>query len=194
MAVNATLKEYLETRRSRPVLQISEPGPTRAELEEMLAIAARVPDHGKLAPWRFVVFRGRERARLGEELAAIARERTPDLSEESLRAERMRLTRAPVVVMMVSRSAPHPKIPEWEQVLSAGAVGMNLLAAANALGYVACWITEWIAYDAAAARVLGVGSGERISGFVHIGTSEQPPFERDRPRLEDIVTWVGGAD
>lgn len=194
MTVNSTLKQYMETRRSRPVLQIGEPGPTRAELEEMLAIASRVPDHGKLAPWRFVVFRGSERDRLGEELAALALEKTPDLSEESLRAERMRLSRAPVVVMMVSRAAPHPKIPEWEQVLSAGAVGMNLLIAANALGYVACWLTEWMAYDASAASLLGVGSGERISGFVHIGTAEQPPFERDRPKLEDIVAWVGGDD
>ena len=194
MTVNSALKEYMETRRSRPVLQIGEPGPSRAEIEEMLAIASRVPDHGKLAPWRFVVFRGSERERIGERLAAIALEKTPGLSEESLRAERMRLTRAPVVVMMVSRAGPHPKIPEWEQVLSAGAAGMNLLIAANALGYVACWITEWIAYDAAAASLLGVGPGEKIAGFVHIGSSQQPPFERDRPKLEDIVTWVGGDD
>ncbi len=194
MSVNSTLKEYMETRRSRPVLQIGEPGPSRAEIEEMLRIASRVPDHGKLAPWRFVVFRGSERERLGEALAAISLEKTPGLSEESLRAERMRLTRAPVVVMMVSRAAPHPKIPEWEQVLSAGAAGMNLLIAANALGYVACWLTEWMAYDEAAASLLGVEPHERISGFVHIGTSVQPPFERDRPELEDLVTWVGGDD
>ena len=194
MTVNSTLKQYMESRRSRPVLQIGEPGPTRAELEEILAIASRVPDHGKLAPWRFVVFRGAERERLGAELGGHRTWNTPDLGEESLRAERMRLTRAPVVVMMVSRAAPHPKIPEWEQLLSAGAVGMNLLIAANALGYVACWLTEWMAYDASAASLLGVEPGERITGFIHVGTALQPPFERDRPSLDDIVTWVGGDD
>ncbi len=194
MTVNSTLKAYMETRRSRPVLQLAEPGPSRAEIEDMLRIASRVPDHGKLAPWRFVVFRGEERERLGDRFASIAQEKTPGLSEESLRAERMRLTRAPVVVMLVSRAGPHPKIPEWEQTLSAGAAGMNLLIAANALGYVACWLTEWIAYDPAVASLLGVRPEEKIAGFVHIGSSDQPPFERDRPALDDVVTWVGGDD
>lgn len=194
MSANPMLKSYMESRRSQPVLLIGEPGPSRVEIEEILSIAARVPDHGKLAPWRFVVFRGDERVRLGEQLAVIAARRTPAISEESLRAERSRLTRAPVVVMLVSRAAPHVKIPEWEQLMSAGACGMNLLIGANALGYAACWITEWIAYDEEAAALLGVMPNERIVGFFHIGTRQQPPFERDRPNLEDIVSWVGGDD
>lgn len=194
MSGNDVLKSYMESRRSRPVLQIGEPGPDRAEIREILSIAARVPDHGKLAPWRFVVLRGDERVRLGEELAAIALRKSPGLSEESLNAERSRLTRAPVVVMLVSRAAPHVKIPEWEQLLSAGACGMNLLIGANALGYVACWITEWIAYDEAAAALLGVAPDEKIVGFFYIGTPLQPPFERDRPKLDDLVTWIGGDD
>lgn len=156
----------------------------------MLTIAARVPDHGKLAPWRFVVFSGASRARLGERLAAIAAEKTPGLSDKLYEVERTRLTRAPVVVMLVSRAAPHPKIPEWEQVLSAGAAGMNLLIAAKALGYSAAWITEWPAYDDAAASLLGVEPQEKIAGFIHIGTPTEPPFERARPELDDVVTWV----
>lgn len=194
MSVDPHLKSFMETRRSIPVLQLGEPGPDRATIEEMLKIAARVPDHGKLAPWRFVVFRGEDRLRLGEKLLALAARKTPDLSETACEIERTRLARAPVVVMIVSRAAPHPKIPEWEQVLSAGAVGMNLLIAANALGFSATWITEWIAYDADAKAILGVGEDEKIAGFVNIGTPQQPPFERVRPELDQIVNWVGGDD
>lgn len=194
MSVDPHLKSFMETRRSIPVLQLGEPGPDRATIEEMLKIAARVPDHGKLAPWRFVVFRGEDRLRLGEKLLALAARKMPDLSDTAREIERTRLARAPVVVMIVSRAAPHPKIPEWEQVLSAGAVGMNLLIAANALGFSATWITEWIAYDADAKAILGVGEDEKIVGFVNIGTPQQPPFERVRPELDQIVNWVGGDD
>ena len=194
MSVNESLKSYMESRRSRPVLQIGEPGPSRAEITEILSIASRVPDHGKLAPWRFVVFRGSERTRLSEELGAIAERRTPELSEESRKVEHTRLLRAPVVVMLVSRAAPHVKIPQWEQLMSAGACGMNLLIGANALGYTGCWLTEWMAYDEEAAALLGVAPDERIVGFFYIGTPTQPPFERDRPKLEDVVTWVGGDE
>ncbi|TPW31246.1 nitroreductase family protein [Pararhizobium mangrovi] len=194
MAESPSLKSYMQNRRSSPVLQLGEPGPSRDEIAEILSIAARVPDHGKLAPWRFVVFRGEERERLGRSLAAIAQEQRPGIGEEILKVERERLTRAPVVVMLVSRAGPHAKIPEWEQQLSAGAAGMNLLIAANALGYAACWLTEWMAYDTAAASVLGIEPSERIAGFIHIGSNDQKPFERDRPELEEIVTWVGGEE
>ncbi|MGN6549174.1 MAG: nitroreductase family protein [Pararhizobium sp.] len=194
MSVDAHLKSFMETRRSIPVLQLGEPGPDRAAIEEMLRIAARVPDHGKLAPWRFVVFRGDERLRIGEKLLALAERKTPELTESAREIERMRLARAPVVVMIVSRAAPHPKIPEWEQVLSAGAAGMNLLIAASALGFSAAWITEWIAYDAEAKAILGVKADEKIAGFVNIGTPQQPPFERARPELAEVVSWVGGDD
>lgn len=190
MPTDAALKSFMEKRRSTPVLQLGEPGPNRAELEAMLTIGARVPDHGKLAPWRFVVFAGAARERIGKRLAAIALEKTPGLSEKMLEIERTRMTRAPVVIMLVSRAAPHPKIPEWEQVLSAGAAGMNLLIAAKALGYSAAWLTEWPAYDAAAASLLGVEPDERIAGFIHVGTPTEPPFERARPELSDVLTWV----
>jgi nitroreductase len=194
MSANPTVKSFMETRRSIPAKQLGGPGPARDEIEAMLTIASRVPDHGKLAPWRFVVFQGSERSRLGEEFARIARRKTPDIGEDMLEIERTRLMRTPVVVMVVSRAAPHVKIPEWEQVLSSGAACMNLLIAANALGYSANWMTEWIAYDPEAAALLGLEPQEKISGFVYIGTAQQPPFERRRPELSEIVTWVGDGD
>lgn len=192
MSGTPPLKTFMETRRSIPVAQIGEPGPDRTALEAMLTIASRVPDHGKLAPWRFIVIRGDERARLGEAFAEIARANNPAISDPLLAVERARFTRAPVVVAVVSRAAPHVKIPEWEQVLSAGAVCMNLLIAAAAEGYAANWLTEWIAYDEKAKAAIGLVEGENIAGFVHVGTPKEPPFERPRPALSDIVTWVGG--
>lgn len=191
MKSDVKLIDYLAVRRSIPAFQMSEPGPGRSEIEEALRLATRVPDHGKLAPWRFIVYRGDERARLGEELLKLALEAKPDLSEEMINVERNRFTRAPVVVAVISTAAPHVKIPEWEQQLSAGAVCLNLILAANALGYVANWLTEWFAYDQRAWPLLGVREGEKVAGFIHIGSSDFPPVERPRPDLAEIVTWTG---
>jgi len=191
MKTEIKLVDYLASRRSIPAFQMGEPGPGRAEVEEMLRLASRVPDHGKLAPWRFIVYRGEERARISAELKKMAVAAKPDLSEELIRVEETRLTRAPVVVAVVSKAAPHFKIPEWEQLMSAGAVCLNLLMAANALGYASNWLTEWFAFDENAYPLLGVAPGERIAGFIHIGTAMVPPTERPRPELAEIVTWVG---
>ncbi|OQP87956.1 nitroreductase [Rhizobium rhizosphaerae] len=191
MKTDFSLRDYLSTRRSIPAFQLGEPGPSRDEVEEMLTLASRVPDHGKLAPWRFIVYRGAVRAELGERFLELALKSKPDLSEEMIKVERTRLTRAPTVIAVVSRAAPHVKIPEWEQVMSAGAVCLNLLMAANALGYSANWLSEWIAFDPAALDLLGVQPEEKVAGFIHIGTAQVPPFERPRPELKDIVTWVG---
>lgn len=191
MPVNQALKSYLETRRSIPAFQLGEPGPSDAEIMEMLKLASRVPDHGKLAPWRFIVHRGAERERLSLALAEVAMKARPDLSEEMIKVEKTRLTRAPVVVCVVSRAAPHVKIPEWEQVLSAGATCLNLVMAANALGYSSNWITEWYAYDESVQPLLGIRPGEKIAGFIHIGTATVPPSERARPELSDLVTFAG---
>ena len=192
MKSDVKLIDYLAVRRSIPAFQMSEPGPGRSEIEEALRLATRVPDHCKLAPWRFIVYRGDERARLGEELLKLALEAKPDLSEEMINVERNRFTRAPVVVGVISTAAPHVKIPEWEQQLSAGAVCLNLILAANALGYVANWLTEWFAYDQRAWPLLGVRAGEKVAGFIHIGSSDFPPVERPRPDLAEIVSWTGG--
>jgi nitroreductase len=189
MPRNEKLIEYLKTRRSMPAFQMKEPGPSKEEIEEILTLATRVPDHGKLAPWRFIVMTGDARKRITGELAAIAKGDKPDLSEEMIQVEETRFLRAPVVIAVVSRAGPHMKIPEWEQIMSAGAVCLNMVMAANALGYVSNWLTEWMAFDERAHRVLGVERGEKVAGFIHIGSTDFPVVERPRPVLADIVTW-----
>lgn len=194
MKTEIKLVDYLASRRSIPAFQMGEPGPSKAEVAEMLKLASRVPDHGKLAPWRFIVYRGEERARISAELKKMALAAKPDMPEEMIKVEEARLTRAPVVVAVVSKAAPHFKIPEWEQQMSAGAVCLNLLMAANALGYASNWLTEWYAFEERAYPLLGVAPGEKIAGFIHIGTAMVPPTERPRPELEEIITWVGEGE
>ena len=184
--------QLLKTRRSVKPMELGGPGPSPAELDTLLTVAARVPDHGKLAPWRFIVFEGDERLAAGEKIAAIFRERHADTTAEQIDFERKRLARAPLVVAVVSRAAPHVKIPEWEQQLSAGAAAMSLVIAAHAMGYAASWITEWYAYDRAALDALGLAANERMAGFVHIGRPAKPPEERERPKLADIVSRYSG--
>ncbi|HEX8416773.1 MAG TPA: nitroreductase [Methylobacterium sp.] len=185
--MNPTL-DFLRTRRSVAPPRLGEPGPTREELDALLTIAARVPDHGKLAPWRFVVIEGEARGRIGETIARAYAADHPEADPDRLAMERGRLAHAPVVVAVVSRAAPHVKIPEWEQVLSAGAVTMNLVIAANASGFSTAWLTEWFGYDRRILDALGLDSRERLAGFVHIGRAQEVPSERLRPDLAEIVT------
>src|SRR5205823_3486615 len=147
-----------------------------------------VPDHGKLVPWRFIVFEGEARFAAGGAIVAAFQSKYPQANAEQIAFERGRLARAPLVIAVVSRAAPHVKIPEWEQVLSAGAAAMNLVHAAHALGFAANWITEWYAYDRRILDKLGLKPHERIAGFVHIGTAARRSEERDRPPLAEIVT------
>jgi nitroreductase len=191
MKSDVKLLDYLAVRRSIPAFQMREPGPDRAEIEEILRLGMRVPDHGKIAPWRFIVYRGNELARIGDELLAMALKKNPALSEEMINVEKTRFTRAPVVIGVISTAAPHFKIPEWEQVMSAGAVCLNLLMAANAMGYVSNWLSEWFAFDEEAFPLIGVKPGERVAGFIHIGSTDFPAVERPRPSLEETVTWFG---
>ena len=179
----------LKLRRSVPPQFLAAPGPDAGQLDELLTIAARVPDHGKLAPWRFIVFSGEGRTKAAEVVAQAFARRNPDARPEQVEFERNRLLQAPVIIGVVSRAAPHVKIPEWEQELSAGAVCMNLEHAANALGYSASWITDWYSYDPQAQDVLDVAGGEQVAGFIHIGTLAEPPLERPRPDLADKVTY-----
>jgi len=180
--------ELLKTRRSFKAIELSGPGPSAAEIAQLLTVASRVPDHGKLAPWRFIVFEGEARRTAGEAIAAAFRAKYPNATAEQADAERTRLMRAPLVIAVVSRAAPHVKVPEWEQVLSAGAAAMNLVIAANALGYGACWITEWYAYDRGVLDALGLQPHEKIAGFVHIGRPPGVPEDRPRPPLDEIAT------
>lgn len=177
----------LQRRRSAPPAIMTGPGPGGEELATLLTIAARVPDHGKLAPWRFILFEGDARERAGRLGLDIRLRDKPDLDDKSRAEEVGRFTRAPLVVGVVSRAAPHVKIPEWEQLLSAGAVCMNLIVAARAIGFTATWLTEWPAYDARFRAAIGLAEHERVAGFIHIGHA--PPMEdRPRPPLESIVT------
>ncbi|WP_018698079.1 nitroreductase family protein [Amorphus coralli] len=182
------LLEHLRTRRSVPAAGMTGPGPDAETLRDMLTIAARVPDHGKLAPWRFIVFEGESRTAFGAALAKLVKRRNPDIDEERLEAERRRFDRAPLVVGVVSCASAHPKIPEWEQILSAGAVCMNLIHAAYGHGFAAQWISEWYAFDPEALELLGLETSEQVAGFVHIGTAEGVPSDRPRPTLEAITS------
>jgi nitroreductase len=185
--MNETI-DLLLRRRSAPPQTLTEPGPSADEIETLLKIASRVPDHGKLAPWRFVIFEGAARERAGEIAARLAAEDDPNADEARLEAERRRFTRAPLVVAVVSRAAPHVKIPEWEQVLSAGAASMTLVIAANALGYRSSWITEWCAYDRRFCAAIGLAPHEKIAGFIHIGAPSVAIEDRARPTLDAIVS------
>lgn len=185
------LLTHLKTRRSPRIVDLAAPGPSAEELETMLAAAVRSPDHGKLAPWRFIVFEGTAREAASEAIGAIFAADNPGADAEKLAIERTRLVRAPLAVAVVSKAAPHPKIPEYEQLLSGAAVAMNLCHAAFALGYGANWVTEWMTYDRRCLDLIGLAAHEKLIGFVHIGTIARPLEERPRPALADVVTRWG---
>ncbi len=179
--------DLLLTRRSGSAKAMTDPGPSPDELKTILAAAARVPDHGKLFPWRFIVFEGDARERFGRTIVEALCE-TDKITDERAAMEAGRFLRAPVIVAVVSRVREAIPIPEWEQILSAGAVCQTMLIAAHALGYVANWITEWYAYHPGVKERLGLKPGERIAGFIYIGKSTVELEERARPELDKIVT------
>lgn len=187
--MNETI-DLLSARRSTPAHKLSEPAPNDEQLTRLLTIASRVPDHGKLTPWRFVVIRGDARGKLGETIAGAYSADHPEADADKLAQQRGLLSRAPLVVAVVSRAGPHAKIPEWEQILSAGAACQNLVIAANAAGFGANWITEWIAYDRRILDAMGLSNEERVAGFVHIGTAAERMPDRPRPDLADVVSYL----
>ena len=174
----------LATRRSASAQLLIAPGPSEAEIEQILHLGARTPDHGKLFPWRFVVLGPQSRADLSEALAALAE--TQGRTDKDL-AVLAKLANPPLTIMVVSTPIQGHKVPVWEQQLSAGAVCMNLEHAADALGYSASWITDWYSYDPAAVALFGVQDGETIAGFIHIGTLTEAPLERPRPVMAHKV-------
>lgn len=185
--------EFLRTRRSSKPAMMTGPGPSDEQLQQILQIAARVPDHKKLAPWRFIVFTGEARGRAGEVFAkACAAEERDAPSEARVAFEKQRFERAPVVVAVVSATRPIPAVPEWEQILSAGASSYNLCLAANAMGFATAWITEWVAYSPMVREAFGLADNERIAGFVYIGSASERQEDRDRPVLNDIVSYWRG--
>ena len=180
--------DLLKTRRSVKPLEMTGPGPSPAELETILTIGARVPDHGKLVPWRFIVFEGDARERAATAIARLFEAKNPQATADQIDAQRRNFLQAPLVIAVVSRARPHVKIPLWEQELSAGASAMNIVIAANALGYVASWLTGWAAFDRDALDALTVGADEKLAGFIYIGRPTKPAQDRDRPVLKDIVS------
>lgn len=183
---NATL-DLMGRRRSLAPQFMTGPAPAPEEIAKMLKLAARVPDHGKLAPWRFIVFAGEARARAGDLVATVFARKNPDATAERIETEKRRFSQSPLVVAVVSNAGPHVKIPEWEQVMSAGAVCMNLTLAASAMGFASTWLTDWIAYDRDILDVLGLAPREKMAGFIHIGHASIQPEDRQRPDM-DLIT------
>lgn len=179
--------DRLARRRSAPAQSLTGPGPSPDEIERILTLGARTPDHGKLFPWRFVVMGPQSRADLAEALLPLA-DRQP--GADKARKVLMKLTAAPVTILVISAPVDSQKVPVWEQQLSAGAVCMNLEHAANALGYSASWITDWYSYDAEATALYGVRDGEQVAGFIHLGTLAEPPLERPRPDLAGRTDYL----
>jgi nitroreductase len=180
--------DFLAKRRSASAMSLAAPGPDDAQLADLLRLAARVPDHGKLSPWRFVVLRGPAKDLFAEKIATLADSQTnPAKANAALR----KLTRPPLAVVVISRHIPG-EIPEWEQRQSASAVCQQMLLAAAAMGWGANWITDWYSYDPRAQDILGLSDGERVAGFLYLGTSTEAPQERVRPDVTAITTqWSG---
>lgn len=187
--VNQSTIDLLLTRRSLSVSKLSEPGPDASELETILRAATRVPDHGKLAPWRIIVVQGERRATLGEAWAQVYASKNPDASAEQIEFERKRPLRAPLMLAVHTRITNLTKIPRWEQVLTGANVCMNALTAANALGYYTAWISEWVSYDTDAKVALGIPADDEVIGYLYIGSGQVQPEERPRPTLEEVVSY-----
>lgn len=188
----SSLLSFLKSRKSASAKAMTGPGPSNAQLRDILALAVRVPDHGKLAPWRFISFAGEARAKIGEKFAARWKELHPDHGDDSLAFMKGFMLRAPVVVAVVSKAAAHPKIPVWEQQMSAGALAFNLELAAQAHGFDATWITDWVAYDDVAKKAIGLSDGEQLTGLIYIGKAAAPLEDRPRPEIDQLLTaWSG---
>ena len=182
----SSILSLLESRRSAKPRELAGPGPSAADLERILTIGARTPDHGKLTPWRFVVVADDQRDAFAALLQQVLTEENPDATDAHRRKEDEFAHYAGQLIVLVSAPTPGHKIPEWEQQLSCGAAGMNLLLAAHALGYVAGWVTGWRAYSER-VRSAFCAPGERIAGFIFIGHAGHDLEERPRPALEDVV-------
>lgn len=188
-ARNQAALDFLKSRRSRPQKLFTLPVPDRAELTEILTAATRVPDHGKLEPWRLIVVQGAAFARL----AALAESRAVELGgdQEMVAKGRGQYDLGKLAVVVIASPKPVPKIPPVEQLLSAAALCFGIVNAAEAAGWGAAWLTGWPAHDKVfAARAFGCTEGETVAGIVHIGTPPEDAPDRPRPDLARIVTWV----
>jgi nitroreductase len=181
----------LKTRKSASAKTMGEPGPTAGQLAEILEIAVRVPDHGKLAPWRFILWEGDARSAFAEVMKARWKELHPDHGDASLDFVKGLFQRAPAVLAVISTASEHPKIPLWEQQLSSGAVCMNILLAATAMGIGCQWNTDWVAYDDAMAKAMGMKPHEKVAGLIYFGTPTAPLEDRPRPDSKALLShWT----
>jgi nitroreductase len=184
--------DFMLQRKSVPIPELKEPAPSDAEIETIIQIASRVPDHGRLAPWRFILYRGDAREKIGEKLLELAEKREGPLPDNRRNQELTRFSRAPLVIGVVSSPKENPKIPQWEMFLSGGMAAMNLMHAANALGYGTNMISNWYSDSEEGRALLGLAPHERVIGFVHIGTHEGPGFERPRPDVSALYADYSG--
>ncbi len=184
--------DYLETRRSVKAKELLEPAPSDEELRRILTVGMRVPDHGKLAPWRIKILHKEGQRALGDLCAELFKKQHPDANDKQLAFERDIMMRAPLLLAVLYTPALG-RIPEWEQQLSAGAVCMNILHGCHALGYGAQWLSEWPAYHAEVKYALGGTLEDKIAGFIYIGSYGEKPEERPRPAYDEVVSvWGGG--
>lgn len=187
--MNSEMLARLATRRSALSITLEEPGPNEEQIRQLVGVASRVPDHGKLAPWRFEVWDMAYRRAKHAQLQSLldGHDEVPD--REKKRQGTDKLLHGPCLIVAISRAAEHPKIPIWEQTLSAGASCMKLLIAANAMGFEAQWLTAWYIYEEAARPLLELGDSECVAGLIHIGSSSVAKTERPRPELDDILQF-----
>lgn len=180
--------DFLTTRRSTVARMMGDPGPNDDELRQIMEAGMRVPDHGRLTPWRFIVIRGDARDTIGDVIATSFRRNNPDAIQEQIEIEQERLIRAPIVIAVVSRVHREHKIPVWEQILSSGAACQTMLIAAQSMGYAAQWLTEWYAYDSDVKKAIGAEADDEIAGFVYLGNPVGELTDRARPIYDHIVS------
>lgn len=192
MTPNEAALDFLRSRKSVPLTQYKGPGPNEDQLAELLNIAARVPDHGRMEPWRFIIYQGEAALKAGDAIAELAVKRRGELPEAELERERNRLNRAPLAVGVISNVDSESHIPDWEQFLSAGAVAMNLVSAATAAGFAANWITGWFCDDEEGRKLIGLEPHERVAGIIHIGNYDVKVPDRPRPDVPAITSIYQG--
>ncbi len=180
--------DFLTTRRSTVARMMDGPGPGDEDLQKIMESGMRVPDHGRLTPWRFIVIRGDAREKIGNVIGTSFKKNKPDAIDEELEMEQERLTRAPIVIAVISKVQKEHKIPEWEQILSSGAACQTMLIAAQSMGYAAQWLTEWYAYDVDVKKAIGAGPEDEIAGFLYLGSGTGELKDRARPAYEEIVS------
>jgi nitroreductase len=185
----SSILDFLKSRKSGSAKTMAGPSPSPQQVQDILQIGVRVPDHGKLAPWRFVVFEGDARRDVGQGFAKVWATLHPEHGAESLAFQAELFMRAPLVIAVVSTAAPHGKIPIWEQQMSAAAVCYNIVLAATAMDFAAQWQTDWVAYDGGAKAMMGLGEFEKVAGLIYIGQSTMPLEDRPRPDVSALTTY-----